>query len=327
MSIVVTGSIATDHLMVFPGKFREQLVDGELDRISLSFLVDDLDIRRGGVAANICFGLGCLGLQPVLVGAAGCDFAEYRSWLADHGVDTGSVRVSHSRHTARFLCTTDSEQNQIASFYSGAMEEAADIELAPIVGRLERLDWVVVSPNNPAAMLRHTRECRDRGYPFVADPSQQLARLAGEEIRELIDGASYLFANSYERRLLEQKTGWSGDEVVERVGTVVTTLGAKGAMVQRRGEPPIMVPVPAERAKVDPTGVGDAFRAGYLAGLGWRLGDERAAQLGCMLATMVIETVGTQEYPFDPAGFLDRFAEAYGSHAAAEVAARLPASS
>ncbi len=323
MSIVVTGSIATDYLMVFPGRFRDQLVDGELDRVSLSFLVDELEIRRGGVAANISFGLGRLGLAPVLVGGVGSDFAEYRAWLERHGVRTSGVRVSENRHTARFLCTTDADQNQIASFYAGAMADAREIELAPVVTGLEHLDVVVVSPNDPVAMLRHADECRQRGYPFAADPSQQLARLDGEEIRSLVDGATYLFTNSYERRLLEHKTGWSDEEIRRRVGTSVTTMSEKGALVERAGEPSVTVPVVPARSVADPTGVGDAFRAGFLAGTVWQLGDERSAQLGAALATLAIETVGTQEYAFEPSGFLERFSETYGSRAAAEVAAHI----
>src|SRR5690349_4941181 len=173
MPLLIAGSIATDHLMTFEGKFSDSLVVEQLDKLSVSFLVNDLEIRRGGVAANICFGLGQLGLDPVLVGAVGEDFADYRSWLERHGVDTESVHVSEYRHTARFLCTTDEAHNQIASFYPGAMTEARDIELAPIAARVGGLDLVVVGPNDPEAMLRHTDECRARGYRFAADPSQQ----------------------------------------------------------------------------------------------------------------------------------------------------------
>ncbi len=320
MGIIVTGSIATDYLMVFPGRFVEQIVPDQLENLSVSFLVEDLAIRRGGAGANIAFNLGCLGLAPVLVGAVGADFAEYGQWLSAHGVDTSAVRVSPTRHTARFQCTTDSDQNQIASFYAGAMSESRDIELKPIVDRLGGVDLVVVGPNDPAGMLRHTQECRDLGYPFVADPSQQLASLAGDQIKLLVAGATYLFTNTYERGLLEQKTGWSDEDILARVDASVTTRGAKGVTVQRPGEPVVSVTPPQELAKADPTGVGDAFRAGFLAGVTWGVGDERAAQLGCMLATLVIESVGTQEHKFEPETFMKRFSDAYGPDSAAEVA-------
>ena len=320
MRIAVTGSIATDHLMTFPGRFGDQLIAEQLDRVSLSFLVDDLQIRRGGIAANICFGMGCLGLSPILVGAVGADFADYRSWLERHGVDCDSVHVSELHHTARFLCTTDLDHNQIASFYTGAMAEAREIELLPVAARVGELDLVMISPNDPDAMLRHTDECRRRGIDFAADPSQQLARMEGEQIRHLIDGARYLFCNDYEKALVEQKTGWPDEEVLARVDTRVTTLGPKGAMIERKGEPALHIPPAPELARADPTGVGDAFRAGFLAGLSWGLSLERCGQVGNLIATHVLEHVGCQEYELGRKVFLERFASAYGASAAAEVA-------
>lgn len=323
MQIAVTGSIATDHLMTFPGRFADSLVVDQLDKISVSFLVEELDIRRGGVAANIAFGMAGLGLRPLLVGAVGSDFVDYRAWLERHGVDTSGVRVSELRHTARFVCTTDRDQAQMASFYAGAMTEARDIELAPLAERLGGLDLVVIGANDPEAMLRHTEECLARGYRFAADPSQQLAFADGPTIRRLVDGADYLFSNQYEAALTEQKTGWSSDEILQRVGTRVTTLGAKGVVIERRGEPSIEVGVARELRKADPTGVGDAFRAGFFAALSWGLDLERCAQVGSMLATYVIETVGTQEYELGRGGFLQRLVAAYGEDAGADVAPHL----
>ncbi|GII90181.1 carbohydrate kinase family protein [Sinosporangium siamense] len=323
MRIAVTGSIATDHLMTFPGRFSDQLIADQLDRVSLSFLVDDLQIRRGGIAANISFGMGCLGLTPILVGAVGADFADYRSWLERHGVDCSSVHVSELHHTARFLCTTDESHNQIASFYTGAMAEARLIELQPIADRVGGLDLVVVSPNDPDAMLRHTDEARTRGIPFAADPSQQLARMDGEQIKTLVEGAAYLFGNDYEKALIEQKTGWSEEELLKRVGVRVTTLGPKGARVDRVGEPSLHIPPAPELGKADPTGVGDAFRAGFLSALSWGLSLERCAQVGNLTATHVLERVGCQEYELKRQVFLDRLSSAYGADAAAEVAPHL----
>ncbi len=323
MRIVVTGSIATDQLMFYPGRFAEEFLPDQLHRLSLSFLVERMEIRRGGVAANICFGMAALGAEPVLVGAVGADFEEYRSWLERHGVDTASVRVSELHHTPRFVCTTDADQNQIASFYAGAMTEARLIELTPVARRLGSLDLVVVSPNDPQAMLRHTQECRERGYRFVADPSQQLSSMDGEQIRRLVDGAALLFTNDYEKTLLEQKTGWSDADVLARVGGRVTTHGPKGAIVEVPGQAPISVPAVPELQRADPTGVGDAFRAGFLAGLTWALGYERCAQVGSMLATYALETVGTQEYDVTPAHFADRFEQTFGAAAAAEIAEHL----
>jgi len=322
-SLLIAGSIATDHLMSFGGRFADSLVVDQLDKLSVSFLVDDLEIRRGGVAANISFGLGQLGLRPVLVGAVGEDFADYRSWLERHGVDCDHVRVSESRHTARFVCTTDSTMAQFASFYPGAMSEAREIELAPIVAKVGEPQYVVVGPDDPDGMLRHTQECRQRGYAFIADPSQQLAFSGGELIRELIDGAALLFTNEYESHVLEQKTGWSGEEVLDRVGTQVTTLGKDGVRILRKGEEPVVLPAAKNVTAIEPTGVGDAFRSGFLAALAWELPLERAAQVGCVLAAYVVETVGTQEYSFTAEEFIARLRESYGEEAAEEIAPHL----
>jgi adenosine kinase len=326
MRIAVTGSIATDHLMHFPGRFSEQFLADQLHKVSLSFLVDDLVVRRGGIAANIAFGMGLLGLRPALVGAVGADFdIDFRSWLERHGVDTGSVHVSETAHTARFVCTTDQDMCQIASFYAGAMSEARNIELQPVATRLGGLDLVIVSPNDPMAMVRHTEEARQRGYAFVADPSQQLARMSGEEIRTLIEDAAYLITNDYEKDLLESKTGLSDEAVLDRVAVRITTLGKNGVRITGNGMDPIHVPVAQEMRAYDPTGVGDGFRSGFFAALSWGLPLERAAQVGSMLATLVLETVGTQEYEVRPDIFVKRLAESYGDDCAAEVRPHLPA--
>ncbi len=319
MSLLIAGSIATDHLMSFPGKFSDSLVVDALDKLSVSFLVEDLDVRRGGCAANICFGLGNLGLTPVLVGAVGEDFAEYRAWLERHHVDCESVHVSQTRHTARFVCTTDTAMAQIASFYAGAMSESREIELKPIIDRVGMADYVLIGPDDPEGMLRHTEECRQRGYRFIADPSQQLAFGDGELIRELIDGAHILVSNEYEASMIIQKTGWTHDDVLERVGTWVITLGAEGVAVEAKGSARFTVEAVPEIRKVEPTGVGDAFRAGFLAALTWGLGHERAAQLGCLLAVYVVERVGTQEYVLSRAEFLARLGAAYGPDAVADI--------
>jgi adenosine kinase len=315
--IAVTGSIATDHLMTFRGRFADSLVVEQLDKISVSFLADTLEIRRGGVAGNICFGMAALGQRPLLVGAAGEDFADYRSWLTRHGVDCDHVLVSSTKHTARFVCTTDDDMAQMATFYAGAMSEARLIEIGPIAE--DGLDMVLIGANDPEAMLRHTEECRTRGITFVADPSQQLAFADGPFIRRLIEGADYLFTNEYEAHLTEQKTGWSEADIDAQVTTRVITKGKDGAVIKTRGEEPIEVPIALEARRADPTGVGDAFRAGFLTGLSAGLEHRRCAEIGSLLATYVLETVGTQEYTLDKRAFLDRLARAYGDDSAADV--------
>jgi len=319
--IAVTGSIATDHLMKFPGRFEDQLIADKLDKVALSFLVDELQIRRGGVAANIAFGLAGLGLRPLLIGSAGADFAEYRAWLDRHGVDTSGVRESMLRHTARFVATTDSVGNQIASFYAGAMSEDRDIDLAPLCAG--GVDLVLIGATDPDAVLRFSAQCRSLGLAFAADPSWQLARFEGPQVHDLVDGAAYLFSNEYEGALIERKTGWSAAEVLSHVGVRVTTLGGDGARVEQAGQPPVEVgPVP-DAVLAEPTGAGDAFRSGFLAAVAWGLSHERAAQLGNLLAVHALETVGTQEYDLKPGPLAERCADAYGEDAAEEIAAHL----
>ena len=323
MKIGVAGSVGLDHLMTFSGKFTDSLVAGSLQKVSLSFLVDSLDVRRGGCAANIAFGMGVLGLNPILIAAVGKDWADYDAWLSRHGVDTSHALVSTTLHTAHFVVTTDQELNQIASFFPGAMSEARNIELTPIMEKVGRLDMMVISPDDPEAMLRHSEVCRQQAIAFAADPSQQMARMTGEEIKLLIDGASYLFLNEYELALAMQKTGWTDREILERVKFRVVTLGSMGAKVESAAGEFVQVTCPQEKSKTDPTGVGDSFRSGFIAGLAWGLSHERCAQLGALIATYVIETLGTQEYRFTPAEFVARFAEAYGQSAADEIALHL----
>lgn len=323
MKIGVAGSVGRDHLMTFPGKFTDSLVAGSLEKVSLSFLVDGLDIRRGGCAANIAFGMGVLGLNPVLIAAVGTDWADYEAWLARHGVDTSHVQVSETLLTALYMVTTDTELNQIASFFPGAMSEARNIELQPIMDKAGKFDLLVISPDDPEAMLRHSEIAREQGIRYAADPSQQMARMDGDDIKKLIEGAAYLFMNEYELALACQKTGWSDSEILDRVEVRIVTLGSEGAKVEEKGKPTIKVGIAKEIGKVDPTGVGDSFRSGFIAGLAWGLGHERCAQLGSMLATYVIETKGTQEYRFTRDEFLARFEDAFGEEATADVSEHL----
>ncbi|MGK2880688.1 MAG: carbohydrate kinase family protein [Mycobacterium sp.] len=320
MTIAVTGSIATDHLMRFPGRFAEQLLADHLQKVSLSFLVDDLVIHRGGVAGNMAFAIGLLGGDVALVGAAGTDFDDYRTWLSAAGVDCDSVLISEDAYTARFVCTTDEDMAQIASFYPGAMSQARDISLADVVSRIGTPELVIVGANDPDAMFLHTEECRSLGLAFAADPSQQLARLSGEEIRKLINGATYLFTNDYEWDLLLQKSGWSEAEVMNQIGLRVTTLGPKGVDLVSSDGTFVHVGVVPEKHRDDPTGIGDAFRAGFLTGRSAGLSLERSAQLASLVAVLVLEAPGPQEWTWDREEAVHRLTNAYGAVAAGDIA-------
>jgi adenosine kinase len=323
MRIAVSGSIATDHLMTFGGKFTDTLIADKLDKISVSFLVGDLEIRRGGVAGNISYGLGCLGLKPLLVGSVGPDFAEYRAWLEDHGVDTSGVRTSAVKQTARFTGTNDQAGNQIASFYPGAMSEDSEIDISSLAAA-HGIDLVLIGAGDPSAMRQYTADCRAAGIPFAADFSQQVAFLDGASMRTLIEGAAYLFCNEYEEAAIEQKTGWSNQDILDRVETRIITLGSAGARVERKGEEPVVVGPVKDATFVEPTGAGDAFRSGFLAATAWGLDTEHAIQLGNLMAVHALETVGPQEYDLVSATLADRAKHAYGEEAAAAIAAHLP---
>ena len=250
----------------------------------------------------------------------GSDFADYQRWLEEHGVDTRMVHKSERFHTARFVCTTDADLNQIASFYPGAMSEDASLDLSGLAGLA---DLVLIGAGDPAAMLSLTSQCKKLQIPFAADTSQQLATLDGDQIRQLVAGAAYLFSNEYEASLTEHKTGWTAEQVTAEVGVRVTTLGSAGTRVDQRGEPPVIVGPVKDVDPADPTGTGDAFRSGFLAGVAWNLGLERSAQLGNLIAVHVLETTGPQEYTLKPAGLLARCATSYGQQAADELAKHL----
>ena len=311
--------------MHFPGKFSEQLLADQLDRISVSFLVDELVVRRGGVAGNIAFALGVLKQAPVLIGAVGPDFADYKKILDDLGVDTSGVHTFDDVHTARFVCTTDDDMRQIASFYTGAMAKSREIELAPIAERVGGFDLVLIGASDPDAMVRHTQECRDKGYPFLADPSQQLARMDGPAVSKLIEGATYLVTNDYEYELLLKKTGWNAAELASKVDTRITTYGEKGAVIVSKDGTETHVDVVPPTQQVDPTGVGDAWRAGFLTAIAGGLSLERSAQLGALIATLVLESDGPQEWVWDTESALARLGEVYGTAAADEIRPVLPA--
>src|ERR1700741_3530008 len=309
--------------MRFPGRFSEQLLADHLQKVSLSFLVDDLVVRRGGVAGNMAYAIGVLGGDAVLIGAAGVDFADYREWLQRHGVNCDHVLISETAHTARFVCTTDVEMAQIASFYPGAMSQARNISLEKIVSSIGTPELVVIGANDPDTMFLHTEECRRLGLAFGADPSQQLARLSGDQIRALIDGATYLFTNDYEWDLLLQKSGWSEAEGMGQIQMRFTTLGEKGVDIVGRDGTFVHVDVVPETHKEDPTGIGDAFRAGFLTGRDKGLSIERSAQLASLVATLGLEAPGPQDWSWHKDAGIKRLTDAYGHDVGAEISTAL----
>jgi adenosine kinase len=309
MKIIVTGSIAYDYLMSFPGSFAEHILPEHMARVSLSFLVDSMEKRRGGCAPNIAYTLALLGERPALMATAGQDFADYRQWLESIGVDTQLTRIVDHKFTASFFCSTDLHNNQIASFYTGAMADAKDLSFKSLA---EKPDLVIISPNDPQAMIQYAQECRELGIRFIYDPGQQVARSSGEELRAGIIGANILICNDYELEVIRQKTGLTEADVLYQSEAVIVTKGEKGSTILTQ-EHRIDVPAVPEDKIVDPTGVGDAFRGGLLKGLAMQADWETCGRLGSVAATYALECVGGQSHSYSWAQFKSRYEAHFGS--------------
>ncbi len=304
MSIVITGSIAFDYLMTFPGKFRDHILPDKLDKISLSFLVDSMTRQRGGVAPNIAYSLSLLGEKPLIFATAGQDFSDYRAWLDSHEINTWYIQNIADKFTASFFVNTDLENNQIASFYTGAMADASNYSLKII--EPGEADYVVIAPNDPSAMQRYAEECVELGIPYLFDPSQQVARNPHEDLKYGVSHAHAVFCNDYEFELLQKHTGFSASEIEKKVTLLVVTLGIKGALVMSGGKHYEIPIVPANNV-ADPTGVGDAFRGGFLRGYRLGMSLQTCGQMGALAATYCIEHKGTQNHFYKPAQFVKRY--------------------
>lgn len=310
MKIVVTGSIAFDYLMSFPGRFTEHFLPEHMHRVSLSFLVDSMDKRRGGCGPNIAYTLSLLGERPLLMATAGQDFGDYKAWMEGAGIDTSLVKIVPDKFTASFFCSTDQANNQIASFYTGAMANAAELSFKTITG-LRGGGLVIISPNDPEAMVQYAEECSALGIRYIWDPGQQCARMDGQQLKEGITGAFMLIVNDYEFELIRQKTEMSEDDVLDEVEVLVVTRGEQGCTVLSKDARHDVPAVPPVRI-ADPTGVGDAFRGGFMKGLATGVNYEECAKLGSVAATYALEHLGGTSHTYSLEEFKARFLRAYG---------------
>ncbi len=308
MNIVVTGSIAYDYLMLFPGKFTEHFLPEHMNRISLSFLVDTMDKRRGGCAPNIAYTLALLGERPLLMATAGEDFGEYRQWLDAAGVDTAHVKQIGGKFCASFFCSTDVDNNQIASFYTGAMADAGQLSFRAV----KDCGLAIIAPNDPGAMVQYAEECRTLGIPFIFDPGQQCARMSGDELRDGVTGATLVIVNDYELELLRQKTGLGERDILDVAKTLIVTRGELGSSVLTDGGQ-VDVPAVTPTHIVDPTGVGDAFRGGLMRGISLGLPYDVCARLGSVAATYALEHLGGLSHAYTWDEFRNRYEEHFGS--------------
>jgi adenosine kinase len=320
MKIVITGSIAYDYLMSFPGRFQDAFVADKLEKISLSFLVDTLKRQRGGTAPNIAYTMALLGDRPTIMATAGQDFADYRLWLEEHGIDTSAVVEIPDVFCASFFVNTDEDQNQIASFYTGAMAYAGRLTFTECT---PDADLTIITPNDPGAMLNYVRECKTIGLPFIYDPSQQTVRLSGEELCEGIDGCFLLSSNEYEFQLIQEKTGLSEAEILDRVGGLVMTMGASGSRLVIGGHEEF-IPVATPRTLAEPTGAGDAYRAGLMRGMQLGLPWSVAGRMGALAAAYVLEQFGPQNHTFTREQFVARYRENFDDEGALDALLESP---
>lgn len=308
MKTIVTGSIAYDYLMTYPGLFTDHLLPDQLAHVSLSFLVDSMERRRGGCAPNIAYNLALLGEKPIIMATAGVDFDEYRQWLEAAGVDTSLIKQVPNKFTASFFCNTDQCNNQIATFYAGAMSHANELSFCD----LEKPDLVIIAPNDPAAMVRYARECRELGIRYIFDPGQQCARSSAEELTAGIVGANVLICNDYEFELIRTKTGLGEADVLAKSEALVITRGAQGSSIYTR-EGREDVPAVPENCIVDPTGVGDAYRGGFMKGMASQASWKTCGQLGSVAATYALEHVGGQSHAYTWQDFKARYETNFGA--------------
>jgi len=303
LDILLTGSVAYDYLMTFPGLFREHILPERLESISLSFLVESMSRQRGGIAPNIAYTMALLGARPRVMATVGEDFEEYRAWLEAKGVDTSLMKVIPGVFTASFFATTDQVNAQIASFYPGAMGYAGTQSLKELTSKPE---LVLVSPNEPGAMTKFSAEARELGIPYLYDPSQQVLRLNGAELARDMEGAYLLFCNDYEYGLISKKTGWDLAQILKQVRVVVVTRGKDGATLYTNGDE-CHIPTVPERMIIDPTGVGDAFRGGFLAGYSLGYDWKLCGEIGSLAAVYCLEKNGPQSHSYTREEFVARF--------------------
>src|SRR5215831_7694278 len=316
MKLVVTGSIAFDYLMSFPGKFTEHFLPEHMNRVSLSFLVDSMDKRRGGCAPNIAYTLALLGERPLLMGTAGEDFGDYRAWLDAAGIDTSLVKQIEGKFCASFFCSTDVNNNQIASFYTGAMADAGQLSFRSV----RDCGLAIIAPNDPGAMVQYAEECRTLGIRYIFDPGQQCARMSGGELRDGVVGATVVICNDYEFELLQKKTGLDEPGVLAQARALVVTRGEHGSSVFTRGEPPVDVAAVPPRRIVDPTGVGDAYRGGLMKGMALSLPYDACARFGSVAAAYALEHLGGLSHAYTWDEFRARYESHFGSMPAASPA-------
>tara|TARA_B100000945_G_scaffold319862_1_gene328178 strand:+ start:2185 stop:3156 length:972 start_codon:yes stop_codon:yes gene_type:complete len=303
MDLVVSGSIAFDHLMSFPGYFKDHLLPDNLDSISISFLADNKTLHQGGTAPNIAFSHAMLGGNASVLGTVGRDFEQYRISLEEGGVNTDNIVEIQDEFTASFYVTTDLDNSQISFFYPGAMSYSSKLKIKD----LERKpDLVVISPDDPVTMNMRVRECKSLQIPYFYDPSQQIVRLDSDDLYQGVLGSKFIMLNAYEFSLINDKLGMSERDIVDQGTLLVVTNGKHGLSIWS-SEGHLKIESYPEEIVRDPTGAGDAFRGGFLRAYALDLSLELCGKVGALCATYCVENVGTQNHYYTIRQFVDRF--------------------
>jgi len=308
--IVVTGSLAYDYIMNFPGHFKDHILPDKVHMLTVSFLVESMRRMRGGVAGNIAYTLALLGERPLVVASAGGDFGEYRKWMEQQGIDAGGIAEIEEDFTASCFINTDESNNQIVAFYPGAMGEAKNLSLLDL--GLGEEDLVVISPTDPEAMSRYADECRQLGVRFLFDPGKQTPRLDGEHILTGLEGASVLIGNDYEFAMMARKTGRSEEELISSVPLAVITRGGEGSTIYAEDGGKVEIPIAPISKLTDPTGAGDAYIGGFVFGLARGFSLEVAGRVAALAGAYAIEHQGCQEHHYTPEEFVERYEGAFG---------------
>jgi adenosine kinase len=305
MNVVVTGSLGFDYIMDFSGRFKDRIMPDKIHNISLSFLVDTLTKQFGGTAGNIGYTLKLLGINPLIVAAAGNDFTAYKRFLAKHKISTTYISVRQDVPTSSYFVMTDTDDNQIGSFYMGSMKYAKNLTIP------EKSTFVLVTPNEPAAVMEYVAQCKKRHLPYLYDPAFQIDHFTAKELRDGISGAKILIGNDYEISLIEHKLAIPHKELIRLVPMLITTLGSKGSIIETDEESVHCKPAKPKNV-IDPTGAGDAFRAGFIAGYLRHYDVKICGQMGSVAAVYTVETYGTQTHTFTKKEFIKRYRENFG---------------
>ena len=315
MQVIVTGSLGYDYIMDFPGRFADRIMLDKIHKLSLSFLVDKLSKQFGGVAGNIAYTLKLLGIDPLVVACAGNDFTPYKKHLMKHQIGTSQIKEYKNESCSLYSVVTDQDDNQIGSFYVGAMKYAKDIALKGVTlpGRVTPLQsFVVLAPTDPAAMVKYVKECRSLKLPYLYDPAFQIATFSVDELKKGIEGAELFIGNDYEIALIEERLSISHEELLVMTPVVITTLGAKGSIIETRKDSIHIKPAKPKNTS-DPTGAGDAYRAGFLAGYLRKFDLATCGQMGSVAAVYTVEKYGTQTHTFTKKEFIKRYEENFGA--------------